>query len=93
MIIIAGPCQHESLEQSMEIAKHCKDVCDKYGVEYIFKASYDKANRTSAGGKRGLGLWPTAHSFIDMKHEIFQFIEKDLVPSMLKRTLPEWEQE
>ena len=70
MRIIAGPCQHESLEQSMEIAKHCKDVCDKYGVEYIFKASYDKANRTSGNGKRGLGLWPTAHSFIDMKHEI-----------------------
>ena len=70
MRIIAGPCQHELLEQSMEIAKHCKDVCDKYGVEYIFKASYDKANRTSGNGKRGLGLWPTAHSFIDMKHEI-----------------------
>jgi hypothetical protein len=34
-----------------------------------------------------------ASIFIDMKHEIFQFIEKDLVPSMLKRTLPEWEQE
>jgi hypothetical protein len=31
--------------------------------------------------------------FIDMKHEIFQFIEKDLVPKLLKRTLPEWEQE
>lgn len=70
MRIIAGPCQHESLEQSMEIAKHCKDVCDKHGLEYIFKASYDKANRTSAGGKRGLGLWPTAHSFIDIKQEI-----------------------
>lgn len=70
MRIIAGPCQHESLEQSMEIAKHCKDVCDKYGIEYIFKASFDKANRTSADGKRGLGLYPTQHAFIDLKHEI-----------------------
>ncbi len=70
MRIIAGPCQHESLEQSLEIAKTCKDVCDKYEFEYIFKASYDKANRTSVGGERGLGLWPTAHSFIDIKHEI-----------------------
>ena len=42
--IIAGPCQHESLEHSLEIAQHCADVCSKYGAEYIFKASYDKAN-------------------------------------------------
>ena len=70
MRIIAGPCQHESLEQSMEIAQHCKDVCDKYEIEYIFKASFDKANRTSMDSERGLGLWPTAHSFIDIKHEI-----------------------
>ena len=68
--VIAGPCQHESLEQSMEIAKHCKDVCDKYDIEYIFKASFDKANRTSLNGERGLGLVPTAHSFIDIKQEI-----------------------
>ena len=68
--VIAGPCQHESLEQSMEIAKHCKDVCDKYDIEYIFKASFDKANRTSLNGERGLGLVPTAHSFVDIKQEI-----------------------
>lgn len=53
--IIAGPCQHESLEQSLAIAKHCKEVCDQYGFEYIFKASFDKANRTSINGKRGVG--------------------------------------
>ena len=54
MRIIAGPCQHESLGQSAVIAKECKRVCDKYGIEYYFKASYDKANRTSANGKRGV---------------------------------------
>jgi len=68
--VIAGPCQHESIDQSMEIAKHCKDVCDKYDIEYIFKASFDKANRTSLNGERGLGLVPTAHSFVDIKQEI-----------------------
>ena len=41
--IIAGPCQHESLGQSAAIAEKCKAVCDKYSVEYIFKASFDKA--------------------------------------------------
>jgi 2-dehydro-3-deoxyphosphooctonate aldolase (KDO 8-P synthase) len=70
MKIIAGPCQHESLEQSLEIANHCFDICKKYDVEYIFKASFDKANRTSSNGKRGLGLHPTFIDFIDMKTEI-----------------------
>jgi len=60
MRIIAGPCQHETLGQSAEIARECKRVCDKYGIEYYFKASFDKANRTSANGKRGVGL----HSFV-----------------------------
>ena len=67
MRIIAGPCQHESLTQSAEIAKECKRVCDKHGIEYIFKASYDKANRTSIGGKRGVGLDATMHDFITIK--------------------------
>ena len=56
MRIIAGPCQHETLAQSAEIAKHCKDVCEKYGFEYYFKASFDKANRTSMSGERGVGI-------------------------------------
>ena len=56
MRIIAGPCQHETLEQSLEIARECKRVCDKHNIEYYFKASFDKANRSSMQGKRGLGL-------------------------------------
>lgn len=70
MRIIAGPCQHESLEQSLEIAKECKWVCDQYGFEYIFKASFDKANRTNLRSKRGLGLYPTQNDFRQMKAEI-----------------------
>jgi len=70
MRIIAGPCQHETLEQSLQIAHECKRVCDKYGIEYYFKASFDKANRTSDNGERGLGLMPTLHAFVDMRHEI-----------------------
>jgi len=70
MRIIAGPCQHESLEQSLEIAKECKWVCDQYGFEYIFKASFDKANRTSMNGKRGVGLHDTIRDFLAMKDEI-----------------------
>ena len=67
MRIIAGPCQHETLAQSAEIAKECKRVCDKYGIEYYFKASFDKANRTSANGKRGVGLHPFVHDILALQ--------------------------
>ena len=69
MKIIAGPCQHETLAQSAEIAKECKRVCDKHKIEYYFKASYDKANRTSASGKRGVGLQATMNDFQTLKDE------------------------
>jgi 2-dehydro-3-deoxyphosphooctonate aldolase (KDO 8-P synthase) len=67
MRIIAGPCQHESLAQSSEIARECKRVCDKYGIEYYFKASFDKANRSSLGGKRGAGIDATLTDFLALK--------------------------
>ena len=67
MRIIAGPCQHEGLAQSAEIAKECKRVCDKYGIEYYFKASYDKANRSSMQGIRGMGLEATMTDFLALK--------------------------
>jgi 2-dehydro-3-deoxyphosphooctonate aldolase (KDO 8-P synthase) len=67
MRIIAGPCQHEGLAQSAEIAKECKRVCDKYGIDYYFKASYDKANRTSINGERGVGINATLNDFLALK--------------------------
>jgi 2-dehydro-3-deoxyphosphooctonate aldolase (KDO 8-P synthase) len=67
--IIAGPCQHETLEQSLEIAKECKRVCDKHNIEYYFKASYDKANRTSVNGVRGQGLASTMKDFLLIKEK------------------------
>jgi 2-dehydro-3-deoxyphosphooctonate aldolase (KDO 8-P synthase) len=70
MRIIAGPCQHESLEQSLEIAKECKRVCDKFEIEYYFKASYDKANRTKGNSPRGFGVIDTRRDFNKLKYEI-----------------------
>ena len=71
MRIIAGPCQHETLNQSTEIAQECKRVCDKYGIEYYFKASYDKANRTSVTGKRGVGVEETLQDFRALKETLY----------------------
>lgn len=70
MRIIAGPCQHESFEQSLTIAQHCKRVCDTHGIEYYFKASYDKANRTSGDSPRGRGMRATMNDFVELKNQI-----------------------
>ncbi len=70
MRIIAGPCQHETYEHSLMIAKHCKAICDKLGIDYYFKASFDKANRSSMQGKRGVGLINTLNDFRRLKDAI-----------------------
>jgi 2-dehydro-3-deoxyphosphooctonate aldolase (KDO 8-P synthase) len=56
LLVIAGPCQLESLDHAQMIAGHMAEVCKAAGAQYVFKASYDKANRTSLKGKRGLGM-------------------------------------
>lgn len=56
LTIIAGPCQLESRDHAQMIAGKMKETCAAFGAQFIFKASYDKANRTSLGGKRGLGI-------------------------------------
>jgi 2-dehydro-3-deoxyphosphooctonate aldolase (KDO 8-P synthase) len=56
LTVIAGPCQLESEDHAQMIAGRMKEACDAAGAQYIFKASYDKANRTSLSGRRGLGI-------------------------------------
>lgn len=56
LTIIAGPCMAESLDLCMEVAETMQAACKQYGFQYIFKASYDKANRTSIEGTRGRGM-------------------------------------
>ncbi|QEL64813.1 2-dehydro-3-deoxyphosphooctonate aldolase [Oryzomicrobium terrae] len=56
LFVIAGPCTAESLELCVEVAGTMKALCDRLGIHYIFKASYDKANRSSGKSPRGPGL-------------------------------------
>ncbi|MCV3272242.1 3-deoxy-8-phosphooctulonate synthase [Roseobacter sinensis] len=56
LTIIAGPCQLESEDHAQMIAGKMKEACAVAGAQYVFKASYDKANRTSLDGARGLGI-------------------------------------
>ena len=56
LLVIAGPCQLESLDHAQMIAGRMAEACAASGAQYVFKASYDKANRTSLKGRRGLGI-------------------------------------
>ncbi len=56
LTLIAGPCQLESLEHALMIAESMAEACRAAGAGFVFKASYDKANRTSLSGRRGLGI-------------------------------------
>lgn len=55
-VLISGPCQMESRDHAMMLAEKLNAICEKLGIGYVFKASFDKANRTSLSGKRGIGL-------------------------------------
>ncbi len=56
LTIIAGPCSAESYDLCMQIGSHLQALCQKYNFGYIFKASFDKANRSSIQTPRGLGI-------------------------------------
>ncbi|MFO0856769.1 MAG: 3-deoxy-8-phosphooctulonate synthase [Phycisphaerales bacterium] len=70
LAIIAGPCLFESLEMGLEIGKIVRDACNTNGLQYIFKASFDKANRSSIKSARGPGLAKGM--------EWFQIVKKEL---------------
>ncbi|WP_347266585.1 3-deoxy-8-phosphooctulonate synthase [Paracoccus sp. (in: a-proteobacteria)] len=56
LVLIAGPCQLETLDHALSIAAELARVCAGTGAGFVFKASYDKANRTSLKGRRGIGI-------------------------------------
>tara|TARA_Y100000356_G_C11183648_1_gene248229 strand:+ start:55 stop:852 length:798 start_codon:yes stop_codon:yes gene_type:complete len=67
--IIAGPCVLEDYDKSLMMAKVASKICEEHGFTYIFKASFDKANRTSVDSYRGVG--------IEKGREILKEINKD----------------
>jgi 2-dehydro-3-deoxyphosphooctonate aldolase (KDO 8-P synthase) len=70
LFIIAGPCVIESPEMCLQIARHVKSICDKLGLVYVFKASFDKANRTSNSSFRGPGMARGLEILAQVKKEI-----------------------
>ncbi|SNY93671.1 2-dehydro-3-deoxyphosphooctonate aldolase (KDO 8-P synthase) [Cohaesibacter sp. ES.047] len=65
--IMAGPCQMQSREHALETASALKDISDKLGIGIVYKSSFDKANRTSLGAARGIGLEKALPIFAEIK--------------------------
>ncbi|QED23159.1 3-deoxy-8-phosphooctulonate synthase [Candidatus Deianiraea vastatrix] len=70
MVLIAGPCQIESLEHSLMIATKISEICKKIGMPFIFKSSFDKANRSSSSSKRGVGIEAAKEIFSQIKKSV-----------------------
>jgi 2-dehydro-3-deoxyphosphooctonate aldolase (KDO 8-P synthase) len=68
--LIAGPCQMESRAHALEMASALKEICARLGVGFVFKTSYDKANRTSASAARGVGLEAALPVFADIRESL-----------------------
>lgn len=67
--LIAGPCQMESRDHAFMMCESIKAITDRLGIPLIYKSSFDKANRTSLHGKRGIGLEKSLEVFADIKKE------------------------
>ncbi|MCC5995196.1 MAG: 3-deoxy-8-phosphooctulonate synthase [Oceanicaulis sp.] len=67
LVMIAGPCQLESRAHGLEVSAALKEMSDKVGIGLIYKTSFDKANRTSLKGKRGLGLKASLPIFAEIR--------------------------
>ncbi|AXS40572.1 3-deoxy-8-phosphooctulonate synthase [Breoghania sp. L-A4] len=65
--LIAGPCQMESRDHAFEMAHAIKEIADSLGIGFVYKTSYDKANRTSLTSKRGIGMERALEVFADIK--------------------------
>ena len=68
--LIAGPCQLESEEHAINISTELKKITSQLGINFIYKTSFDKANRTSLKGKRGLGLDKSLPIFDKIRKEV-----------------------
>jgi len=70
LALIAGPCQLESRDHAFMVAGRLKEMCGRLGLGLVYKTSFDKANRTSLAGQRGLGLAKALPVFADLRREL-----------------------
>jgi 2-dehydro-3-deoxyphosphooctonate aldolase (KDO 8-P synthase) len=69
LTVIAGPCQMESRDHAFDMAGTLQEICGRAGIGFVYKTSFDKANRTSLTGRRGVGLDGALPVFADIRKE------------------------
>jgi 2-dehydro-3-deoxyphosphooctonate aldolase (KDO 8-P synthase) len=70
LAVLAGPCQMESRAHALEMAAALKEICARLGIGLVYKTSFDKANRTSLSGRRGLGLDAALPVFAEIRDRL-----------------------
>lgn len=78
LFLIAGPCTAESVDLCVEVAGTMKAICSRLGVPYVFKASYDKANRSSGISARGPGLGAGLRLLDEVRRQTGVFVLTDV---------------
>lgn len=68
--LLAGPCALESRAHALETAQQLKEITDKLGIGLVYKSSFDKANRTSVDGERGLGMAASLDIFAEVRETV-----------------------
>ncbi|MBT7505425.1 MAG: 3-deoxy-8-phosphooctulonate synthase, partial [Rhodospirillales bacterium] len=68
--LLAGPCQMESRAHALETAQSLKEMTDRLGIGLVYKSSFDKANRTSVDGVRGLGMAESLDVFAEVREAV-----------------------
>ena len=70
LVLIAGPCQLENRDHAIYIAENIKKICDNLNINFVYKTSFDKANRTSHLSQRGLGLEKSIKIFDEIRKKL-----------------------
>tara|TARA_B100000035_G_C20942888_1_gene528354 strand:+ start:198 stop:1025 length:828 start_codon:yes stop_codon:yes gene_type:complete len=70
LVLIAGPCQLENRDHAIYIAENIKKICDNLNINFVYKTSFDKANRTSHLSQRGLGLEKSIEIFDEIRKKL-----------------------
>ena len=70
LALIAGPCQIEGMNHALDTAEHISEICKKVGIKFIYKSSFDKANRSSISTQRGIGIDEGLQILNAVKHKL-----------------------
>lgn len=90
LALLAGPCIIESTEHCLMVADKVAGICKRLGIHYVFKCSFDKANRTSASGFRGPGIEEGLRTLAEVKKRIGVPIVTDIHTADQAAPTAEW---